>query len=261
MEYLERESGRRIPYIAQPATHATRAIAVMLHGIFGEKNEDGRFTRLAQVLSQKNIASVRFDYSGHGDHSYESRRFSIANALADVTDMMNHVAKHHGSQELYIIASSFGASLALLYLRLEGAYIPKKMVLLNPVTDYVATFLKPMCKQMKEIFSAERLSTVYRNGEATFPGVEGAPFILTLPFIIEMHLYRPFETFHDLDIPTLVIHGDNDTAVPYAITRDQALQSPAVTFETIRGADHAFVEPEHEKRSFQLTGDFLDGKV
>jgi hypothetical protein len=253
MRYLECERGRRIPYIVENSKSSPKAVALLVHGIFSEKNEDGRFTRLSQVLARMGIMSVRFDYCGHGDHSYQSWRFSISNALVDLVQIAKYVRSQHISYPFYIIASSFGGSLTLLYLRLTEAVLPDRLVLLNPVTDFQATFLSPMGRQMQERFNSHRLKKVREEGEADF----GDGFILTLPLILELELYRPYETFPDLKVPTLVIHGDNDTAVPYSVSREQALQSPAVRFKTIHGADHAFVEPHHEAQSFEMIGDFL----
>lgn len=257
IKYLECERGRRIPYIVENAKSSPKAAALLVHGIFGEKNEDGRFTRLSQVLAKMGITSVRFDYSGHGDHSYQSWRFSISSALVDLVQIAEFVHSQYISQKFYIVASSFGGSLTLLYLRLREALLPDRLVLLNPVTDFQATFLDPMCRQMQERFNSLRLKRVHEEGEADFEGVHGEEFILTLSLILELELYKPYETFSDLKVPTLVIHGDNDTAVPYSVTREQSLRSPAVHFETIRGADHAFVEPKYEAQSFNMIKDFL----
>jgi hypothetical protein len=247
------KADRQIPYVHVEAEGDERGHVLLVHGIFGEGTEDGRFTRLAGRLAAEGLSSVQFDYSGHGHHSFESRRFTIASALADYCFVTDWIVEQRLRGPFFIVASSFGASLTLLYLRLQEARAPSKLILLNPVTDYVATFLKPQGQQMQERFRPSAFEDLRARGEADL----GDGFIGTLPLILEFELYRPAETFPMLSCPTLVLHGDADTAVPYDVTKRDALRSPAVEFETIHGADHAFVEPHEEAKTFDLMTAYL----
>jgi pimeloyl-ACP methyl ester carboxylesterase len=253
MEFLRLPYDRQVPIIVSDADGALKGNAVLVHGIFSEKNEDGRFVRLAERLASRGIRSTRFDYTGHGEHSYPSDRLTIASALADCVAVVSTVASVTPAVPLYIIGSSFGGSLALLYLQLAEAMRPERIVLLNPVTDYRCTFLEPQGSTMREIFSPDRLRKLRKTGAADM----GNGFVLTLPLLLEFEFYKPYESFEKLSQPTLVVHGDRDSYVPFDVTKQQATVSPLVTFETIQGADHAFVEPEYEAESFRLILDFL----
>jgi pimeloyl-ACP methyl ester carboxylesterase len=107
---------------------------------------------------------------------------------------------------------------------------------------------------MEVRFPDERIAELRETGLAYFD--DG--FYLSLSFLFELEMYTPYETFPDLYVPTLVIHGDEDTAVPYEVTRQQSLEAPEVRFETIEGADHAFVEKKNERRSFKYTIEHLN---
>lgn len=258
IQYLSHED-RTIPFIESFPDEQPSASVLLIHGIFQHKNEDGRFSRLAQHLKDEGFHSVRFDYAGHGGHSIEPESLTVATALADIHKMLQYLEDSEESSRVFVVATSFGASLFLLYLRLLRNIAPQRIVLLNPVTDYDATFVEPVEEDMKEIFTADKIDKTYSTGSSEFLPEKG--FTFSLPFLMELELYEPYQTFPSLEIPTKVIHGDADNAVPYELTKDHSCQSPAVDFHTIEGADHAFMEPQAEAECFDVTTDFLQDSL
>lgn len=254
LEYLTAHD-RQIPFIEESPDTAPNGSVLMTHGIFVEKNEEGRFTRLSEDLVEQGLRTVRFDYAGHGDHEIDSEDMTICSTLLDMFRMMEYVEDSGDSSETYVVASSFGASLFLLYLQLRRSIVPDRLTLWNPVTDYDTTFLEPQAENMRDVFSNENLDQIYENGTQNFhPTME---FPLSLQFIFELDLYDPHKILPDLDTPTKVIHGDSDKEVSYEITKNQTTQSPAVDFHTINDAGHAFFDSEAEAEARRVTVDFL----
>ena len=228
---------------------------VLVHGIFSNKDEDGRFIRQAQLLSSNGFRVWRFDFRGHGNHPVRPRDLSISGMLIDLKSVLKYVSENH-SQPISIVASSFGASITLLYLQTQDAISIKKLVLLNPVVEYKLTFLHPLKQQMRELFTSEKWLELKATGYiCPLPD-----FCIPESLIIEMQLVRPFRTFDKLDIPTRVVHGSEDTAVSYELAMAYSLRSPNVDFQIIKGADHAFVEKKYESESFALILDWLKGE-
>jgi alpha-beta hydrolase superfamily lysophospholipase len=227
----------------------------MCHGIFSEKNEDGRYTRLASLLSAAGYSSWRFDFLGHGESRASTESFTVAAALADFLIVAAAHRSAFPAVPRSVVASSFGGSIVLLAALAghlaELAY--DRLVLLNPVTDYRSSFLEPFGAQLQEVFTPEALSSIRHTGSAEVkPG-----FVFGLPALLEFELLSPAAGFTHIDIPTLILHGDQDTAVSHDIVKRDSAVSPVTRFVTIPGASHSFVEPEAEERTFRLISEFL----
>lgn len=244
----------KIPVIEQSASGDPRAVVVMLHGIFSEKTEDSRFTRLASLLNSNGFSTLQFDYTGHGEHSRGSVEFTLGSALTDYRRVFHRAAAMANGKPVRVIASSFGGSLALLERQMHRPLHIDRLVLLNPVTDYIETFVVPRCSVMQEKFSPSMQKNIDRDGVYEFPD-DG--FVMSLSLFTEMQLAKPFLGFETELPPTLVIHGTSDTAVPFSVVKNQAGRARNLQFEEIGGADHAFVEPEHEAISFDMMLKFI----
>jgi len=248
--------GYEIPAVLHHPQQEDRVLGnvVLLHGIFTNKDESGRFVRQADFLVRNGFRVFRFDFRGHGKHPMKSGEITISGMIIDLKSVLEYIAAKY-RERILVSASSFGASVLLLYLQTNSKIKPEKMVLLNPVVDYKLTFLKPTTSETKKIFSESVFRELDRQGYIV--PIEG--FHISEEMIIEMELFRPYKAFYSLTIPTRVIHGNKDTSVPYEITMAHALQSDYVDFRIIEGADHAFIPKEYENQSFLLILEWLKG--
>jgi uncharacterized protein len=244
-----------IPVISNESEPSPRGSVLFVHGIFSEKTEDGRFSRLAAELASDGLNSWQFDYVGHGDSHRHSRDFTVASAIADFLMVAQAHRRAVGSLSRFLIASSFGGSVVLLaaVARHLADLGYDRVVLLNPVSDYRSSFLEPFGPQMQEIFTLEALRKIRAAGEAEVqPG-----FTLGLPALVEFELLHPADGFRLLDGPTLLLQGDQDTAVSHDVVLHHSSASPFVEFHTIHGASHAFTEPQFERATFDMMRTFL----
>lgn len=231
----------------------TNADAVILaHGIFSNKDERGRFVRQAELHTQKGCEVIRFDFRGHGEHPMTSKEVTIGGMIIDFQSVLKY-AKSMTNGRLFVVASSFGASILLLYLQTLKKIRPDRIVLLNPVIDYRATLLEAILPWGKGLFNEAGYKELEQTGYITLE----EDFKMKAEMVIEMSILRPYDLFKILDIPTRVIHGDKDSKVPYSITREYSLLSSYVDFQTIAGADHAFKPEADERKSFDLILDWL----
>lgn len=227
-------------------------IVILAHGIFSDKDERGRFIRQAKLHVERGSESIRFDFRGHGEHSLPSRDVTVCGMILDFKSVLDY-AKSRTKGRLFVVASSFGASILLLYLQTANKSRPSRIVLLNPVVDYKATLLEATLPWGKGLFNEAGFEELERTGFITLE--EG--FRMKAEMVTELDLLRPYETFKTLSIPTRVIHGNKDSKVPYSVTRKHAMTSSYVDFQTITGADHAFKPIAHERTSFDLILDWL----
>ena len=218
-----------------------RALAIMMHGIVQDKNEWGNFyVYIANRLREEEISTFRFDFRGHGESQGSSMDVSIIGDVLDVKASIDLVCKNW-NDKLILIATSFGAGPALLTAAQMQSKI-KLIVLIAPVLDYEATFLTPKTEWASAYFNEKALKQLPEKGYLAFE--EG--YKLSPKLIEEFRLIKPYETLRILRVPIMIIHGDQDSMVPFEISKKFAASVPNLKLITLLGADHGFVDAEDE---------------
>ncbi|MEU9470382.1 alpha/beta fold hydrolase [Streptomyces avermitilis] len=239
--------GYSIPaLLAGPAADANGTV-IMAHGIFADKQENGRYAKQAEIHHALGRRTLRFDWQGHGDHPLPFSESSVAGNIDDLQTVMDYAGRTW-DEDLFVVASSFGGAIFLMHQLLPQASHIRKALLLNPITDFTGTFFAPRTGELVEPFSAEKWRQVFAEGTTELvPGKT-----LSRRMAIELLTGAPHLGFARLQAPTMVIHGSSDASVSHTVTREHALGSDKVVFESIEGADHAFAAQWEEEASFSL---------
>jgi alpha-beta hydrolase superfamily lysophospholipase len=230
---------------------------LLVHGIGAEKDEDGRYVRLAAALADAGYRSLRFSFRGHGHSGGGPLAITIANEVTDVQSVllaMDRMAMTPSS----IVVSSFGTVptlLALNFVSTAAAPLPGlgRLVLWYPVLDLRGTFLEPDLPWGKAHFGPQAVDRARREGSLV---VEG-PLLLPATLFAEMEHYDIEGELGRAALPTLVVHGSADTYVSYDVSRRAAAQSAMTTLMTIDGADHGFMGPGEEAAAVGATVAFV----
>ncbi len=233
-----------------------RGYTLLAHGITMDKNEWNNFyVDIAHQLSKKNIASLRFDFRGHGESGGAQKDVTIMGELLDIEASANKIF-YQWNDGISIIGTSFGAGPAILYAAQNSNKI-KCLVLLCPVLDYITTFLKPITPWAKETFNEKGFKYLEKNGYILLDG----EFKLGVKLIEEFKVIKPYELLIELNCPVLTIHGDKDTMVPYKISKKYIIPNKKYEFITLKGADHGFIglndetgesEESHKNKKFVI---------
>lgn len=101
----------------------------------------------------------------------------------------------------------------------------------------------------RENFGSAQLESLFSEGLLL---VEGE-FELGRVLFEEFRHYRPADNFRASTVPSLVVHGDRDTAVSYEIARHAAADRPDCMFHTVAGSDHGFDSREREDEVIEVT--------
>ncbi|MEO0683084.1 MAG: alpha/beta hydrolase [Pseudomonadota bacterium] len=141
---LETPDGRLEGVLAQPEGAAPRALAVMLHGYTGARDEipvaggEGMFARAARRLAERGVATLRIDFlgSGRSDGDWADTRFSgqARDARRAAAALREAFAAAAGAP-LGVLGYSQGGMAAL---RAGGAF--DRVALWAPVLDPMATY-------------------------------------------------------------------------------------------------------------------------
>ena len=224
-------------------TGSARCVLLWLHGITVDKNEHLEFFQEgAAYFANKGIDSLRIDFRGHGQSSGSSLDFSVAGQMLDVDVALDYLFRYYDGQntKLHIVACSFGAPPAIFTASKRESVA--KLVLIAPVLSYERTFLQPETDWAKDIFTAEALSDAAKSNQLFInPG-----FPIAMRLIEEMRIIRPEIALRELTKPTVVIHGDADSMVPFRASKDIVKRARSAKLIRIRNMDHGFTDAEDE---------------
>lgn len=224
---------------------------IQAHGITADMDESGMFVRLAGRLANAGFDVIRFSFRGHGKSGGTQRGTTIAGELLDLQAVVDYTEEVF-CKPFSIIAASFGAVSTCLSLR----YLEKRLkgvVLLNPVLDLQKTFIHPELPWGKMNFNAQSVKQLMSQGYFLLDG----EFEIGRVLYEEWRYFKPYEFFIASATPSIIIHGDKDTYVPYEVSKVMCQRHQNCKLFTIKDSDHGFEKREHADEAIDITIDWI----
>ncbi|MCT3385346.1 alpha/beta hydrolase [Lactobacillus johnsonii] len=217
-------------------------MAIIFHGFTANRNTS-LLKEIANSLRDENIASVRFDFNGHGDSDGKFENMTVLNEIEDANAILNYVKTDPHVRNIYLVGHSQGGVVASM---LAGLYpdIIKKVVLLAPAATLKSDALKGNTQGVT--YNPDHIPDRLPFKDLTLGG-----------FYLRIAQQLPiYEVSAQFTKPVCLIHGTDDTVVsPNASKKyDQIYQNS--TLHLIKGADHCFSD-NYQKNAVNLTADFL----
>ena len=199
----------------------TRGLVIIGHGVTANKDREWAIV-LADALGAAGFASVRFSFSGNGDSGGDFRFSCPTKETSDARAVLDFVTEQYDGP-VYFAGHSMGAAVGVLLAstetRLEGLISLAGMVHTadfaqrkfgNQTPDVSLMWDKPECP----------LSQAFLDDMRAVDSVLGlAP---------------------QIQIPWLLIHGSEDTVVPFTESEQIAAQAPDAQLVVLPNADHVF---------------------
>jgi pimeloyl-ACP methyl ester carboxylesterase len=200
---IDTRAGRLAATLTLPGAPPQAAV-LMLHGYTGSRDEfrsaagEGTFTRAAQLLAERGVASLRIDFRGSGesdgaweDTTPDSQAQDAAAALAALSGL-----PEAGGHPPAVLGFSMGGLAAL-----SAGPAASRVVLWNPVVEPRRTF--------EAILGAAAFATAATGGDVLV-GTTG----LRPGFFAGIDAARPQDAALRLPVPLLIVAGGRDTVVP-----------------------------------------------
>lgn len=105
-------------------------MVILMHGIFSSKDYPP-MPRIARALAKEGIASIRFDFDGHGRSEGRMVDMTIANELADAKAICHYAASLPYVTGISLLGHSQGGVIASMTAGTEGIH-PEALILLAP---------------------------------------------------------------------------------------------------------------------------------
>ncbi|MES2676178.1 MAG: alpha/beta fold hydrolase [Pseudomonadota bacterium] len=238
--------GHKINYVYRQGINAKPdQMVLMLHGIFSNHTENGRYDRLANALNNAGFNTLNFDFRGHGESNFSTQEFSISGAINDLQAVIKTL-QEDGYKYVQLIASSFSACIAILANAIAQKNTIVSIAFLNPVVDLYNTVLLAKSENNNPYFNPAIINNIFLNGSAILEN----GFVVSSQFFHELSFIKPYDFIQHLRIPTIVFHGTADEKVDFKISTTHFIKATNCKIVLIDEATHAFKDPDKEKIVF-----------
>lgn len=209
---------------------------LLVHGIDSDREEYGFFTRMASALAAQGIVTLRFDWRCYGhDSERPLAELTLAGLANDIQAGATLLLQAANANELSVIAASFGGGVAVAWSRTTKLKIGR-MALLAPVLSYSHDYLEAEgLGTEEEGVSHDAAKELMEKG---FLLTSGRPFSRQL---VAEFPYFSAEPPGNQEI--VIMHGTEDTGVPYINSKRFVDRHPNVALRTFPGAEHGFAAP------------------
>lgn len=228
MQYVEIKSNGKILRGFSEIPQTPKALVVMFHGFTGHKVENGfMFKQFAQTLAKNGFASLRVDFAGSGDSDGDFRDMTILTEIEDAHAMVEY-AKKMGIKNLFLLGFSMGGAVASM---IASDYLNDLtgLILLAPagnISDKAGDYEKRLVRVFEDAFDM-------------------GGFLLGQKFVDTLSKMNLFQNAPKFTKPVLIVHGENDQAVPFEVGKKFAGLFPQAEFHLIEGASHCFTTYQH----------------
>lgn len=227
---LEGDHGKLSAVLQTPKGKKTYPLVIIMHG-FNASKEMNLLTNLSQQLNERGIATLLFDFNGHGKSEGSFLDMTIPNELEDARHVYAYAAKLPHITSISMTGHSMGAVVVAMLSGELGAGKIKTIVLMSPAPELTEDTAKGdlfgVRYDTKDIPEYITLSNGLQVGRA---------FLATTP---DVPIY---ETSRRYTGPVLVVHSQDDQLVPYHYGVEFSQIYKDARLETLHGLDHNFTQ-------------------
>lgn len=199
-------------------------VVVLCHGYGSGKDSDSTKS-LAQKLVNSGLCVYRFDFTGCGESQGKLNQLTPKQGQDDLRSAVENLDR----KDFALYGSSFGGYTSLIYASQNPVLA---LGLKAPVSDYPAVM---------------RAKGNEKENRA-------------LDFTEEAYKYDVYKLAKNITAPTLIVHGDSDTDVPFAQSQKllKSLGSEYKELKVIPGAGHIMRGNYLEEANDKLSKFFVD---
>ena len=203
-------------------------VVIIMHGFMG--NKDGMLEKLtSDKLAQNGIATVKFDFNGHGESEGEFSGMTVPNEIEDAKLVYEYVKSLPFVGDIALTGHSQGGVVASMTAGDLGADGVKCVVLLAPAAVLRDDAIRgsTMGARYNPLDPPELIPLF---GDLKL----GGEYIRTA---FSLHIY---ETARKYTGPACIIHGTGDQVVPYTYGERYHYIWPDSELHILHAADHGF---------------------
>ena len=228
---IDGDHGKLSAVLQTPDNQTKYPLVIICHGFTATK-EHILLTNLADELEARGIASIRFDFNGHGKSEGDFQNMTVLNEIEDAKKVYDYARALPAVTSISIAGHSQGGVVASMVAGDLGAKKIKAVVLMAPAAvlrdDAIRGNL--MGKTYDALNPPEFIEIVTPHGSYKV----GRNYITTAQ---TLPIYETAEKFTG---NALMIHGTGDIVVPYTYSLSYNKNYKHGKVELLDGVDHSF---------------------
>ena len=245
--WIDGDHGKLSAIMQVPNGKTSYPMVIICHGFTGNKNEP-LLTTLADNLEAVGIASLRFDFNGHGESEGNFSDMTVLNEIGDAVKVYNYVGGLSKVTSISIVGHSQGGVVASMVAGQLGTNKIKALALMAPAAVlrddairghiFDKTYDAINAPEYVEIFGGKKLGRNYILTAQTLP---------------------IYETAAKYQGSALMIHGTGDTIVPYTYSVRYQEIYPNSQLELLPNFDHSF--SQDVSKATKIVADYFAEKL
>ena len=247
---IDGSKGKLAAIIQKPSTQPGEQIpmVIMMHGFGGNKGGGERktlFDVIADKLEAQGIATIRFDFNGHGESEGEFWQHTVPNEIEDALKVYEYVRDLRYVSTVSVLGHSQGGVVASMVAGKLGAEIK------------AAVLMAPAAVLRDDAIRGSTFGSSYDplNLQGDYVELMGGRQKLGTEYIRTAFTLPIYETAANYKGPLCVIHGTGDRVVPYTYGVRYTEQSPNAELYILHGEDHGFMKDMD--RATEIAVEFL----
>jgi alpha-beta hydrolase superfamily lysophospholipase len=249
-----------------------RAVVCLVYGL-GEHS--GRYTHVADQITQAGYSLIAFDLRGHGQsEGLRGHTPSYEALLNDVNFFLNEVDKNFPELPLFLYGHSLGGNLVLNYVirrqpKLKGVIAtapwlrlafepPRFKIILAQITNYIwPSFSQKNGLDTKVLSRDPEVVHAYENDPLVHDYISARMFI-------SIHQAGQWALEHasEFSLPLLLMHGGDDKIISVKASHEFAnTKTKNCTFKIWDGLYHEIHNEPEKEEVFKFLIDWLDKEV
>ncbi|ANZ61958.1 alpha/beta hydrolase [Secundilactobacillus paracollinoides] len=210
-------------------------LALIMHGFTGDKGKahEDMLYELSEKLTAKGVATIRFDFDGHGESDGDFSEMTVPSEIADASVFLNYARHLPNVNQIYLLGHSQGGVVASM---VAGLYHDEvtKLVLMAPAATLKEDALKGRLQ-----------SATYDPNHIPEKLPLGAPLdYLNLAvgglYLRTAQVMPIYEVAQQFEGPVSLIHGSADVIVDNKASRKYDDVYANSELHIVDGAGHTF---------------------
>lgn len=214
-----------------PENKTPNSLVILMHGFTSNRGytPDHLLVQLSQKLVAQHLATLRFDFNGHGQSDGNFQDMTVVNEIADAEVVLNY-ARHLPVQHIYLMGHSQGGVVASMLAGLYPEYIDK-VVLMAPAATLKTDAQKGVLQGAT--YDPHHIPDALPISLGDHLQVGGA-------YLRSAQVLPIYEVAQRYPGPVCLLQGDADQVVSPQAAQHYHQVYQHSTFHILKGADHGF---------------------
>ena len=244
---IQGDHGALAAVVQRPDGLEQYPMVILSHGFTASK-EDKIMTNVANKLEKEGVASIRFDFNGHGQSQGLSQDMTVPNEVSDLKHVYDYASQLPGVKKIGLLGHSQGGVVSSMTAGELGSKKIKALVLMAP-----AAVLR------EDAIRGNMMGIQY--DPLNPPAVIELPmlhnFKVGANYVKEAQNLQIFPTAAKYKGQALMIHGKADVIAPWSYSEryGQTFKHGQVNY--LPTADHVFSNPQDMDQATTWAADFL----